>query len=171
MRMVFSPVRSRGIAGRGIHMAETIEHFPFLPDKAYFGELRRPWKIATFAAGMLWLFYGAVEYDVSDWDIGVSIIMGGLTYLFAPWSVTTIYRSLRFRPSRWPLRAAAAFLPALLAVDWSYWLYHTAVGNTMLRWENFKTSMALYFLCGILWCYRGPASRLVKALFEQGRKR
>ncbi len=146
-------------------MADAIKPFPFLPDKAYFLELRRPWKLATFFAGMLWLFYGAVYYDVSDWDIGVSIIMGGLTYLFAPWSVTTLYQSLRLRPSRWPLRAIAAFIPALLAVDWSYWLYHTAVGNKMLRWENFYVSMALYFLCGILWCYRGSAGQLVREVF------
>lgn len=127
----------------------------FLPERSYFLELRRPWKLASFAAGMLWLLYGALCYDISDWDVGVSIIMGGLTYLCAPWSVTTIYGSIRARPKAWPLRTLAAFVPAMLAVDWVYWVYHTALGNRMLRWENFKVSMALYFLCGILWCYRG----------------
>ena len=31
----------------------------------------------------------------------------------------------------------------------------------MLRWENFKVSMALYFLCGILLCYPGSLKDLV----------
>ncbi len=133
--------------------AKTIPHL--LPDRTYFRELRRPWKIVTFAIGMLGLIYGAVSYGISDWDVGVSFIMGGLTYIFAPWSVTTIYSSFRLRPFTWPLRVVAALIPTMFAVDWSYWLYHSAVGNKMLRWENFKVSMALYFICGLLWCYRG----------------
>ncbi len=141
-------------------MTDQPETISFLPGRSYFHELRRPWKLASFATGMLWLFYGAVSYDISDWDIGVSIVMGGITYIFAPWSVLTIYRAIRLRERLWPLRIAAALLPAILAVDWSYWLYHTAVGNRMLRWENFKVSMALYFICGLLWCYQGSLNEL-----------
>jgi hypothetical protein len=127
----------------------------FLPDKTYFFELLRPWKLATFTMGMLWLLYGAACYGICDWDIGISLLMGGLTYVFAPWSVFTLYHSVRFRPSAWPLRIVAALVPAMFTVDWVYWLYHSAVGNQMLRWDNFKVSMALYFICGIIWCYRG----------------
>lgn len=68
-------------------MAEAVESSRCLPDKAYFRELRRPWKLASLAIGMLWLMYGAVSYGISDWDVGISLIMGGLTYLCAPWSV------------------------------------------------------------------------------------
>ena len=132
----------------------------FLPGRENFLELRRPWKLVTFSMGMLWLLYGALSYDISDWDVGISLVMGGFTYVFAPWSATTIYKALRFRPHAWPLRVLAAFIPAMFAVDWVYWLYHSAVGNKMLRWENFKVSMALYFLCGILWSYRGPFREL-----------
>ena len=128
---------------------------------AYFRELRRPWKLTTFALGMFWLIYGALTYGICDWDVGISLVMGGLTYIFAPWSVTAIYSSLRQRPPAWPLRLTAAFIPALFTVDWVYWLYHSAVGNKMLRWENFKVSTALYFLCGILWCYRGSLKELL----------
>jgi len=135
---------------------------PFLPDHSYLRELRRPWKLATLAVGMAWLFYGALCYDISDWDVGVSLIMGGCTYLWAPWSVTTIFRALRHRPRLWPLHLVTALIPALFTVDWAYWIYHTAIGNRMLRWENFKTSLALYFLCGILWCYRGTLRELVR---------
>ncbi|MDP2681704.1 MAG: hypothetical protein Q8P28_02705 [Deltaproteobacteria bacterium] len=134
----------------------------FLPDRKYFSELRRPWKLATFGIGMLWLLYGAVYYDICDWDVGISLIMGGLTYVFAPWSVITIYNSIRFRPHAWPLRVVAALVPAMFAVDWVYWLYHSAVGNQMLRWENLKVSMALYFICWIVWCYRGSLTDIVR---------
>jgi len=134
---------------------------PLIPDRTYFLELLRPWKLATFALGMLWLIYGALCYGICDWDVGISLIMGGLTYLCAPWSVTTISNSLRSRPPAWPLRIAAALIPTMLTVDWVYWLYHTTVGNKMLRWENFKVSMALYFICGIFWCYRGTLKDFV----------
>jgi hypothetical protein len=133
----------------------------FMPDNKYFLELRRPWKLVTFSMGMFWLLYGAVNYGICDWDIGISLIMGGLTYVFAPWSVTTIYHSIRFRPNAWTLRVVAALIPAMFTVDWVYWLYHTIAGNRMLRWENFKVSMGLYFICGILWCYRGSLKDIV----------
>lgn len=145
-------------------MTEADKSFHLLPDSAYFRELRRPWKLVTFSVGMLWLIYGATFYGICDWDVGISIVMGGLTYIFAPWSVTTIYHSLRFRPPARLLRVVAALIPAMFAVDWAYWLYHSAVGNKMLRWENFKVSMALYFMCGLLWCYRGSLRDFVSDL-------
>jgi hypothetical protein len=136
-------------------MTEKKTSITFLPDRNYVLELLRPWKLATFGMGMFWLFYGAACYDICDWDVGISIIMGGLTYIFAPWTVITIYSSIRFRPHKWPLRVAAALFPAMFAVDWVYWLYHSVAGNQMMRWENFKVSTMLYFICGILWSYRG----------------
>ena len=142
-----------------------------LPDRNYFLELLRPWKLATFGLGMLWLIYGAVCYEICDWDVGISIIMGGLTYIFAPWSVTTIYSSIRFQPSAWAVCIVVALIPAMFAVDWVYWLYHSAVGNRMLRWENFKVSMALYFMCGILWSYRGSLRDFVKEAGKSNRDR
>jgi len=138
-----------------------MDSYSFLPARSYYLELRRPWKLASFGIGMIWLFYGAVCYNISDWDVGISVVMGGLTYIFAPWSVITIYSTMRYRPKLWPLRVAAALIPAMFAVDWSYWLYHTAAGNKMLRWENFKVSMALYFICGLLWCYQGSLKDFV----------
>lgn len=145
-------------------MTGTNVQYRFLPGRQYLLELRRPWKLVTFGIGMSWLLYGAIYYDISDWDVGVSLIMGGLTYLCAPWSVYVLYHSLRYRQNGWLLHSAAAFLPALLAVDWVYWVYHTIAGNRMLRWENFKVSMALYFICGIVWCYRGSLKEIIAGL-------
>ncbi len=144
-------------------------HSSLFPDKAYFRELRRPWKLASFGLGMAWLFYGAVAYGVSDWDIGVSIIMGSITYIFAPWSVYQLHLIIRVRPRNFIPHLIAALLPAFLAVDWSYWLYHTIAGNRMLRWENFKTSMALYFICGMIWYYRGSLQKMRDDLLSLNR--
>jgi hypothetical protein len=143
-------------------MTETNEMTPFMPDGSYFRELLRPWKLVTFGMGMLWLLYGAACYGICDWDVGISLIMGGLTYVCSPWSARTIRDSIRLRPRFRLLRGVAAFVPAMFAVDWVYWLYHTAAGNTMLRRENFTVSMALYFICGIAWCYRGSLTDLAR---------
>jgi hypothetical protein len=78
--------------------------------------------------------------------------------------VLTIARAWRLRLPGWPLRLVAALIPALFTVDWVYWLYHSAMGNRMLRWENFKVSMAIYFLCGIFWCYPGSVRDFLAAL-------
>jgi len=145
-------------------MTEMAFQYKFLPDKQYLLELRRPWKLATFSIGMSWLFYGALSYGISDWDIGISVIMGGLTYLCAPWSLGILFHAVRYRPRGWPLQILAALLPALFAVDWAYWLYHTAMGNEMLRWENFKVSSALYFICGSIWHYKGSLRDLIASI-------
>ena len=125
------------------------------PDKRYFAELFRPWKLVTFAIGMAWLIYGALNYNIGDWDIGISLIMGTLAYVCAPWSVGVILTSIRDRSRLWPLWVLAALLPAWFTVDGSYVLYHSAMGNQMLRAENFWTSSVFYFMAGCLWLYRG----------------
>ncbi|WP_160172761.1 hypothetical protein [Methylomarinum vadi] len=54
--------------------------YSFLPDKSYAKKLIRPWKISSFAIGMGWLLYGALNYEIADWDVGISLIMDGPTY-------------------------------------------------------------------------------------------
>ena len=126
-----------------------------MPDGAYVRELVRPWKLLSFLVGMGWLLFGAITYGISDWDIGISLLMGGLTYLTAPWSVRTILMAVRYRPAYWMSRIAAALCVAWVVVDGIYVLYHTLMGNEMYRIENFYASSALYFLAGALWLYRG----------------
>lgn len=152
-------------------MIQTDQCPGFLPTKKYVAGLLLPWKLISFGIGMLWLVYGALQYAICDWDFGISIIMGGCTYLLAPWSVRMIFCAVRLRPPYWPLSLVAAFVPAMFTVDWVYWLYHTAVGNRMLRWENFKTSMALYFICGILWSYQGTLKEFVADLKRSRKER
>ena len=126
-----------------------------LPIQQYFAELVRPWKLLSFGVGMAWLLYGARSYGISDWDVGISLIMGGLTYLCAPWSVRVTLHCLRYRPRFWGFWIIAALFVAWIVVDGVYVFYHTAMGNQMLRLENFYASSALYFLAGAIWLYSG----------------
>lgn len=130
------------------------------PDRAHLRELRRPWKLLTLAGGMAWLLYGALFHGIGDWDVGVSLIMGGLTYLLAPWSVLLIRNALVFRPAWWPAHVALALAAAVLVVDTSYMTYHGLVGNPTDREGNFRASIALYFLAGVPWAYRGSLREL-----------
>lgn len=132
------------------------------PDRIYFIELLRPWKLVSFGIGMAWLLYGAVNYGIADWDVGISLIMGGLTYLCAPWSVHIIFNAVYRRPAGWILQVLAALVVALLVVDSVYWVYHTAMRNPMYRLENCRASSALYFLAGALWLYRGSVREFLR---------
>jgi hypothetical protein len=140
------------------------------PDRKYFLELLRPWKLVTFLIAMCWLLYGAVTYGIADWDVGVTLIMGGLTYFCAPWSLRVILLALRKRPPRWPLWIIADLAVAWVVVDGVYVLYHTAVGNQMFREENFRASGPIYFLAGAFWLYRGTVREFlsnIRAIFQR----
>jgi len=140
------------------------QFYSFYPDKAYFRELIRPWKLFTFSVAMSLLFYGALNYGISDWDVGVTIIMGGLTYLMAPWSVYIILSAIRYRPKFWVLHVFAALIAGLFVVDWAYMLYHSLMENQTLREANFYASSPLYFLGGLFWLYRGSVKDLITNL-------
>ncbi len=136
-------------------------YYSFYPDKAYFRELIRPWKLATFSIAMALLFYGALNYHISDWDVGITIIMGCLTYLMAPWSVYIILSALRYRPKLWYVHIVCALLVGLFVVDWVYMLYHNLMGNQTLRDANFYASTPLYYMAGAFWLYRGSVKEFI----------
>ncbi len=131
------------------------------PDKIYFHELIRPWKLLTFTIAMTWLLYGALFYEIGDWDVGVTLIMGILTYVLAPWSVHLIWTAIHHRPSNWYVYILIAMTCALFVVDWVYILYHTVVGNPIYRAANFNASLPLYFLAGTFWLYRGSVKEFI----------
>lgn len=131
--------------------------YQFLPDKSYLRELRRAWKLVTFAIGMGWLLYGATHYNIGDWDVGVSIVMGVLAYLLAPWSMYVILNAIRYRPKWWVMHVAGALATGVFVADTSYMAYHLTVGNPIYREANFLASLSLYFLAGTIWLYRGSA--------------
>jgi hypothetical protein len=120
-------------------------------------EYLRPWKIVTLGMGLAALIAGALYYQAADWDIWISLIMGGLAYLTAPWNFQIVQNS------RWRLFPLGVFA-YWFTVDGSYVVYNTYSGheiNTDLRWANFFASSLLYFLCGWLWSPRMTFRELV----------
>lgn len=143
--------------------------YRFLPDKSYLRELRRPWKLATFTIGMGWLLYGATHYNIGDWDIGVSIVMGVLAYLLAPWSMHVILNAARYRPKWWWLHITLALAAGVFVADTCYMTYHLIAGNPTYRDANFRASIALYFLAGTIWLYRGSIISLYRNALQSMR--
>lgn len=113
----------------------------------------QPWKLATLAIGLALLIAGAFYYQFQDWDIGISLIMGVMAYLFAPWSV----RALLAR--HWRKLPLILFL-YWLTVDGVYVGYNELLGHWYVREANFWCSTTLYWLCGVIWMPLGPLRAL-----------
>jgi hypothetical protein len=119
-------------------------------------ELLRPWKLATLLVGMTWLFYGATYLDMPDWDYGISIVMGLLAYITAPWSLSVVLNR------RWKYLLVALFL-AWFTIDGSYWLYWSIVDSSVLfmRIAQWPASTLLYLLAGVVWYPKLSASEIL----------
>ena len=137
-----------------MHIQQRSMHF-------YIKEIYRPWKLFTFIIGMVFLIYGALNFEIPDWDVGISFIMGPLTYVCAPWSVRTILYAVLQRPRFWWGWILIALLISWFAIDGVYVLYHTVVGNSMLRTDNFLVSSPSYLILGFLWMYSGSLKELL----------
>lgn len=130
---------------------------------AWLIEYRRPWKLATLAAGIGLLILGAFHYQAPDWDIPISFIMAMMTYLTAPWSLRVI---LERQWRRWPAMLFATWF----TVDGCYaiyWSFRDPAALEMMRDVNFPASLSLYGLCGIVWLYRGSLGQLLSDI-KQG---
>lgn len=115
----------------------------------------QPWKLTTLAIGLALLIAGAQVYQICDWDIGVSLVMGLLTYIFAPLTVRIFwFRNWKAVPY--------ALLAMWLAVDGCYVAYHTLVGNEMLRGANAACSSFIYLFCGVIWSWNGSLRELLE---------
>jgi hypothetical protein len=125
-----------------------------------FREYLRPWKLLSLACGVGLLIAGAFYYQAPDWDVPISLIMAGLAYLTASWSLRVI---LQRRWTLWP----AALLVAWFSVDGSYWLYwhfKDPLALAAMRSANFAASLPLYGLCGMIWFYQGSLRELMADL-------
>ena len=113
-------------------------------------EYLRPWKLFTLAIGLALLVLGAFHYNQPDWDVGISFVMGLLTYFTAPWGMLVL------KAKRWKL-LPLVLLAYWFTVDGSYVLYNAWVGRPVwpeLRVANFFASSLLYLLCGLIWLPR-----------------
>ncbi len=126
---------------------------------AHFGyllEYLRPWKLFTLAFGITLLVIGSFYYQAPDWDIPISFIMAGLTYLTAPWSMHVF---LERKWQSWPLMLFYTWF----TVDGCYaiyWYFKDPIALELMREANFLASLSLYGICGIVWLYRGSLSQL-----------
>lgn len=102
-------------------------------------------KNVTFALGLAWLLWGATQYELRDWDVGISLLMAGLTYATADWVVGVIWHR---QYKEW---LKAAFM-VWFSVSGSYTMYWLLMGHpdymVVYQWG---ASLCLYLLCGVIW--------------------
>ena len=125
-------------------------------------ELLRPWKLATLAIGIALLIAGRFYYQAPDWDIPISLIMAGFSYLTASWSMHVMVER-RWR--QWPLM--------LFFTWWTvdgcyalYWVFVDPVALEMMRSANAPASLSLYWMCGLVWYHRGTLVELKQVIYE-----
>lgn len=119
-------------------------------------ELKRPWKLATFGCGLSLLIVGSFYYQAPDWDIPISLIMAFVAYLTAPWSMRVMVTR---QWSQWPLMLFMTWF----GVDGCYWLYWTwknPIALELMREANAPASLSLYWMCGLIWFYRGTLQQM-----------
>lgn len=117
-------------------------------------EWRRTWKLASFALALVWLLWGALTLNIADWDVGVSLLMGGFTYLLAPAAARIVMgRDWQHLP--------LALFAWWWCVDGVYMAWHLSVGNTTYREANFYASTCLFWLCGFIWLPRASLRQIV----------
>ena len=120
-------------------------------------ELLRPWKLFTLAVGIALLVIGSFYYDAPDWDIPISFIMAILSYLTASWSMHVIVER---RWKQWPLMLFFTWF----TVDgcyWLYWSWKNPLALELMREANAPASLSLYWMCGLVWFYRGTLREFV----------
>ena len=119
-------------------------------------EYVRPWKLFSLACGIALLIVGSFYYEAPDWDVPISLIMAILAYLTAPWSLRVVVER---RWKLWPAMLVATWF----TVDGSYWIYwhfKKPAVLELMRDANWPASLSLYFICGMVWYYRGSLMEL-----------
>jgi uncharacterized protein involved in response to NO len=122
-------------------------------------EILQPWKIISLLLGLALLIVGSRVNPAPDWDIGISLIMGGLAYMTAPIALEVIIqRNWRKLP--------IAFFLFWFTVDGCYFLYWSYFNPQALdmRDVNFPVSSVLYIFCGLLWLHKGDLKSFLSKL-------
>jgi len=125
-----------------------------------FHEYRRPWKLFTLAVGVALLIAGSFSYQAPDWDIPISLIMAGFSFLTASWSMHVMVERLW---RQWPLM--------LFYTWWTvdgcyalYWVFVDPVALDLMRSANAPASLSLYWMCGLVWYHRGSLVELKQVI-------
>lgn len=103
------------------------------------------WKNVTFLIGLIGLILGGVFLNYPDWDIPISFLMAGCTYLTADKFINAIKEKSY-------LKVALFSIGVWVSVDGIYWLYWSLVNTSvMIREGQWLASLCLYLLCGLIW--------------------
>jgi len=141
----------------------------FIFHKTNISEMFRPWKLITFFIALGYYIWGAIHYQCPTWDVPISIIMSLLTYVFAPWTVSNIYRLIATRPSGWLLRILGCMLLMYACASGSYELYNwwnLGYWPPPTYWVNLYYSMLMFFAAGMLWRFNGTFAELLKSILN-----
>lgn len=109
-------------------------------------EYTKPWKLATLAAGMLWLIAGSYITEFPDWDIGICLVMGITTYLAHPWA-------LRFKTLS---QAVLSVILCVACVDLFYaiyWQIKNPYVLQLMRSAQWPLSLCYYLTAVVIWNY------------------
>ena len=102
-------------------------------------------KNVTFVIGLSWLILGALTYGIKDWDVGVSLVMAGYTYLTGEWVINSL---LSNKPFRWIGAALATFV----GVQGVYVFYWSLIGKPENMVEGqWLPSLCIYMIISITW--------------------
>lgn len=126
-------------------------------------EYARPWKLAAWALGIVFLLAGAAWSGLPDWDISVSIIMAVPAYLTAAPSMRVfVERKLKLLPM--------ALFWTWFTVDGTYsiyWYLRDPEVLADLRHANAGVSLALYGMCGLVWYPKASLREMKRHAIER----
>lgn len=106
-----------------------------------------PWNVVTLLIGLTLLIVGSYWYEAPDWDVPISIIMAGLSYLTAAWVMRVVLLC------KWRQLPVALFL-TWWTVDGCYavyWHYANPEALALMREVNWPASLVLFGACGLIW--------------------
>jgi len=119
--------------------------------KDYWDALFQRWKIATFVVATTGITVVAPYTGDPTWDYIDAMFMSILAYCTAPWTVGTLYLSIRGKRD-FPVSYIALCI-WLFSVSWSYDLYLLVRdGYYPITWLwNIPASSILYVAAGLFW--------------------
>ncbi|MCB9536792.1 MAG: hypothetical protein H6704_11120 [Myxococcales bacterium] len=129
---------------------------------AYWRWLGRPWRLTTFAVGLVGIVVIAPYTGDPYWDYVDASLMATLAFVTAPWAVATLWRARRTGLGP---EVVAAVIVWLFSASWSYdgWIL-LRDGAYPLTWrDNLIASSCLYAFAGVFWGLDGREGRMAWA--------
>ena len=119
--------------------------------KDYYSYLFHPWKLITFFIALSAFVVLAPYTGDPTWDYIDASFMSILTYLTAPWSIATIYLTIK-RKVKWYVTYVAV-CAWLFSASWSYDIYLVIRdGYYPITWHaNLIASSVIYAAAGLFW--------------------